>query len=229
MIRCVIIDDEPMARSLLIDYCKRVPSLQFVEEFSNGLSALEFLKKNEIELIFLDIKMPDLTGLDLIKILDQRSNVILTTAFPEYALDGFELDVVDYLLKPFDFSRFLKAINKVSSCIESGSTNTNVRDYLFIKDGRDLIKVHYANLQYIKGAGDYVTFCLENKKIMTLMTLKELEIELPKDRFVRIHQSYIVNKDWIQRVSGDKVEVAEAFLPISRTYKKSFDSFIKGI
>ncbi len=229
MIRCVIIDDEPMARSLLIDYCKRVPSLHLVDEFSNGFSALDFLKKNEIDLIFLDIKMPDLTGLDLIRILDQRAKVILTTAFPEYALDGFELDVVDYLLKPFDFSRFLKAINKASNYLESGSVAASVRDYLFIKDGRDLIKVHYANLQYIKGAGDYVTFCLEDKKIMTLMTLKELEIELPGDRFVRIHQSYIVNKGWIQRVSGDKVEVAGTFLPISRTYKKLFGAFIKGI
>lgn len=215
-----------MARNLLQDYCKRIPEVKILAEFSNGVTALDFLKREKVDLIFLDIQMPDLTGLDLIKIVDGRSRIILTTAFPDYALDGFELDVIDYLLKPFDFTRFLKAFNKASNLLKSNSKDDTTSDYLFIKDGRDLMKITYKDLLYIKGAGDYVNFCLEHKNIMTLMTMKELESELPQNMFVRIHQSFIVNKDWIQRVSGDKVEIAGQFIPISRTYKKSFSEFI---
>ncbi len=227
MLSCVIIDDEPMARSLLIDHCKLVPTIKVVGEFSNGLSAIEFLKTKEVNLIFLDIQMPDLSGLDLIKIIDNHSHIIITTAFPEYALDGFDLDVTDYLLKPFDFSRFLRAINKVSNSKRINISNLIERDYIFVKDGRDLVKIAYTDLIYIKGAGDYVTFWLKDKRIMTLMALKDLEVELPQDIFARIHQSYIINKNCIQRVSGNQVKIAGEFLPISRTYKKSFYFFLE--
>ena len=228
---CVIIDDEPFARKLLLDYCSRVPQLSVLGDFSNGLDALSFLNHNKVDLIFLDIKMPGISGIDLLKTLGNRPKVIFTTAFAEYAIDGFELDAIDYLLKPFDLPRFLKAINKAftSFLIEkptSSLNNSSQDDFLFVKDGRDLVKVQLDNILYIKGQKDYVMFITKSRKIMSLMNMKDLEQDLIKKAFVRIHQSYIINTQHIELVASDKVRVNSEYLPVSQTYRLTFREYL---
>ncbi|MCO6359657.1 LytR/AlgR family response regulator transcription factor [Roseivirga pacifica] len=219
MIRCIIVEDEPLARKLLEEYCGKLSSLELLGSFSNGLDALDFLKTAEADLVFLDIKMPDLSGLELAKLLKQACRFIFTTAFAEYALEGFELNAVDYLLKPFDFARFLRAVQKVE---QSTLASTKEEDFLFVKDGRVWRKLMLQSIYYIQGAKDYVTFHFEEGKLMSLMTLKELESELSEKGFIRIHQSYIINKLQIQSFSNDKVEVNAQFLPVSQSYKLAF-------
>lgn len=229
-LNCLIIDDEPFARKLLLEYCGRIPDLRVLGDFSNGLKALQYLNKHSVDFIFLDIKMPGITGIDMLNSLRNPPKVIFTTAFAEYAIDGFELDAVDYLLKPFDFPRFLKAVNKVQNSVQtkpSEATQVNTSDFIFVKDGRELVKLQLSEILYIKGQKDYVMFVLPDRKMMSLMNLRDLEVELNQKEFVRIHQSFIVNARHITSVSNDKVKVANEFLPISQSYKLSFKSFIE--
>lgn len=227
-LKCIVIDDEPLARKLLHDYCGRVEYLDLVGDFSSGLSAFSFLKDHPVDIIFLDIKMPDISGLDFSKALTQVSNIIFTTAFAEHALAAFELDATDYLLKPFDFARFLKAVNKVYH--HHGKSSSEEIDlskqFIFIKDGRELIKVYLKDILYIKGQKDYVQFQLVGSKILSLMNLKDLEKDLPLGQFIRIHQSYIVNLEHFESVSNDKVKIGNEFIPISQTYRLQLKSFL---
>lgn len=231
-LRCVIIDDEPFARKLLIDFCDRVPQISILGDFSNGLEALSFLHNTQADLIFLDIKMPGISGIDLLKSLGNRPKVVFTTAFAEYAIDGFELDAIDYLLKPFDFPRFLKAVNKALASLPAEKPpiqySTSVSDdFLFVKDGRDLIKVYLGEILYIKGQKDYVMFVTKAKKIMSLMNMRDLERDLSKKGFLRIHQSYIVNTKRIETITNDKVKLNNEFLPVSQTYKLGLKEFLQ--
>ncbi len=233
-IKCIIVDDEPLARKLLIDFCEKVPFIELLGDFSSGLQAMSFLRDNPVDFLFLDIKMPDISGIELIKVIDPKPKIIFTTAFAEYAVDGFELDAMDYLLKPFDFPRFLKAVNKVSDQlqdkqIEKLKASKNQRDdFLFVKDGRSLVKVHFNEVLYIKGMKDYVTFHCPDKKVMSLMNMKDLEKDLPGEQFLRIHQSYIINIDGITSINNDKVNIAGEFLPVSQTYKQTFKKFLEN-
>ena len=227
---CLIIDDEPYARKLLLDYCGRISDLKVLGDFSNGLEALQYLNRHEVDFIFLDIKMPGITGIDMLNSLQKPPKVIFTTAFAEYAVDGFELDAVDYLLKPFDFPRFLKSLNKAEASLQSRKTESVQKpgsDFLFVKDGRELVKLQLNELLYIKGQKDYVMFVLKDRKVMSLMNLKDLEEELIKSDFVRIHQSFIINAQHIASVANDKVKVGHEFLPVSQSYKLSFKGFIE--
>ena len=229
-LNCLIIDDEPLARKLLLEYCSRMPDLVVKGNFSNGLEALQFLHKNSVDFIFLDIKMPGITGLDMINSLRNPPKVIFTTAFAEYAIDGFELDAVDYLLKPFDFPRFLKAVNKMQSSLKTKPSETaqsTSSNFIFVKDGRELIKLQLSEILYIKGQKDYVMFVMKDRKIMSLMNLKDLEEELNRKEYVRIHQSFIINAQHIASISNDKVKVGNEFLPISQSYKLGFRTFIE--
>ena len=232
MINCVIIDDEPMARKLLQNYCGRVVGLSVAADFSNGLSALTYLSRVPTDLIFLDIKMPDITGLELLKSMTNRPAVIFTTAFAEHAIDGFELDAVDYLLKPFDFPRFLRAINKAMEKLqkapEKEPLDTAKKPFIFVKDGRQLVKLHLDDIRYIKGQKDYVSFYLPEKKVMSLMNLKDLEKTLPESQFVRIHQSYIININHADLIEREKVKIGEEFIPISQSYRLSFRNFMSA-
>ncbi|WP_420385085.1 LytR/AlgR family response regulator transcription factor [Roseivirga sp.] len=227
---CLIIDDEPFARKLLLDFCGRLPDVQVEGDFSNGLDAMQYLSQHPVDFIFLDIKMPGITGIEMINSLRNPPKVIFTTAFAEYAIDGFELDAIDYLLKPFDFSRFLKAINKVRSTLpqepadkEKGASS----GFIFVKDGRELTKLQLSDVLYIKGQKDYVMFVMRDRRVMSLMNLRDLEQELAGKAFVRIHQSYIINAHHIISISNDKVKVGSEFLPVSQSYKLSFRSFIE--
>jgi two-component system, LytTR family, response regulator len=226
MMRCVVIDDEPYARQLLTEFISRIPDLVMEGAYANPLSALPVLSKKNIDVIFLDIQMPDISGIDFIKTFDRKPSVIFTTAFAEYAIEGFELDVVDYLLKPFDFNRFLKAANKLRQRVGTAPVSPPEKAntppaFIFVKDGNRLVKVELAGILFIKGTREYVTIHTRDRKIMSLQTLRNLETELP-EQFARVHNSYIVNIPSIDVVSKHEIEIAQEIIPIGITYKKSF-------
>lgn len=229
-LKAIIIDDEPLARKLLADFCEKVPFLECTGSFSNGLEALDYLKHQNPDLVFLDIQMPDITGLELLQILRERPQIIFTTAYAEYAVEGFEQDATDYLLKPFDFPRFLKAVTKAlerkPGTIDPKATNSDQSDFLFVKDGRDLVKVRLEEVYFIKGQKDYVQFHTVNGKLMSLMNLRDLENDLPDRQFLRIHQSYIINTEHIASVSNDRVLVAGEYIPVSQTYRPAFKAYL---
>jgi two-component system, LytTR family, response regulator len=229
---CVIVDDEPLARNLLTEYVRKIPYLQLVEVCANPLAALEVLRRQPVDLLFLDIQMPEITGLTLLKVLQQKPLVVLTTAYSEYALESYELDVVDYLLKPITFDRFLRAVEKASQRKTTGAPAPEpagrepAAPYIFVKDGTKLVKIRLSDILYVEGLKDYVAIHTRQQKIVTLQRLKNLETQLPADQFIRIHHSYIVGLEGIDAVHKDKVQVGKVFLPISDTYRKPFKDFI---
>ena len=235
-LNCVIVEDEPLARNLLTEYVRKVPSLNLVEACSSPIIALEVLRNNPIDVLFLDVQMPELTGISLLKVLQKRPLVILTTAYSEYALQGYELDVVDYLLKPITFERFLKAVDKVTLRLDSKKSPAIITEkppaaveqpFVFIKDGTKLVKVVFDDILYVEGLKDYVTIHLNNQKIVSLQRLKTLEEQLPPDKFIRVHNSFIVALRSIDVVHKNHVQIRNAQIPIGETYKKSFREFIE--
>jgi DNA-binding LytR/AlgR family response regulator len=234
-ITCLIVEDEPLARNLLTDYVKKVPSLELVDVCSSPLAAIEVLKQKKVDLLFLDIQMPEITGITLLKVLQKKPLVILTTAYSEYALESYDFDVVDYLLKPITLERFLRAVDKVSQRLESGITIPSTKeklplgegqDFIFVKDGTKLVRIRYADILYVEGLKDYVTIYTRQQKITSLQRLKVLEDTLPSTKFIRIHNSYIVALDAIDAIHRGDVQIGTAMLPISDSYKKNFKEFI---
>jgi len=233
-LNCVIIEDEPLARNLMTDYVKKVPSLNLLQAFSNPLEALEALRTLPVDVLFLDIQMPEITGISLLKILTKKPFVILTTAYSAYALQGYELDVTDYLLKPVTFERFLKAVDKVIQRADLEVTPTIVHaeqpaatlPFVFVKDGTKLVKVKLDDILYVEGLKDYVTIHTKTQKIVTLQRLKSLEDQLPANKFIRIHNSYIVALAAIDVVQKNEVMIGAVSLSIGDTYRKSFKDFI---
>ena len=229
-ISCLIVDDEPLARNLLSDYAKKIPSLDLLGTCEGPLQALEFLKNTPVDLLFLDIQMPEITGIGLLKVLPKKPMVIFTTAYSEYALDGYELDVVDYLLKPISFERFLKAVNKVQARLSSNlptATTQTADDFIFVKDGTKLVKIMINDILYIEGLKDYVTIHTKTQKVISLQRLKSMEEQLPASLFIRIHNSFIVSLRAITSVHKNEVEIGTAFLPVGETFKKSFKEAIE--
>ncbi|TAH18858.1 MAG: DNA-binding response regulator [Cytophagales bacterium] len=242
-ISCLIVEDEPLARSLLEQYIKKVPYLELVASCSSPLAAIEILREQPVNLLFSDIQMPEITGIMLLKILPKKPFVIFTTAYSEYALDGYELDVVDYLLKPITFDRFLKAVEKVyqrlspivqniqnqipEEKINQDKQNETSQNFIFVKDGTKLVKIKLSDILYVEGLKDYVMIYTQQQRIVTLQRMKNLEAELPTNQFIRIHNSYIVALEAIDSIDKEKVQIGKVFLPISDTYRKSFKEFIE--
>lgn len=244
---CIIVEDEPLARSLMETYVKKVPYLQLVDSFSDPLKALDFLRDNTVDILFSDIQMPEITGITLLKILQKKPLIILTTAYSEYAIEGYELDVLDYLLKPITFERFLKSVEKASLRLNTTvlvqqqvpvvqekvvkeivvNQQEATQPFIFVKDGSKLVKIRLSEILYIEGLKDYVTIYTTQQKVVALQTLKALEAQLPETQFVRIHNSYIVALEWIESVHREKVQIGKVFLPISDTYRKAFKEFIE--
>lgn len=232
MIKTIIVDDEPLAQDVLETYIDKIPELQLVGKCSNALEANETLKQQSVELMFLDIQMPQLTGIDFLKTLSHPPMVIFTTAYPNYALDGFELNAIDYLLKPISLERFMKAVNKAieqydlqhREAANSESAGEDDPNFIFVKADKKLVKVNYDDILYIEGLKDYVIIRMENDRVITLQTMKSLESKMPQDRFQRIHRSYIVNIDRINAIVGNMVEVIEKketkHLPIGKNYRE---------
>jgi two-component system LytT family response regulator len=235
-LKCLIVEDEPLARSLLTEYVRKVPYLELVEACASPLAAIELLHKNTIDILFLDIQMPEITGITLLKTLQKKPLVILTTAYSEYALESYELDVLDYLLKPVTFERFLKSVDKATQRltvktnpvqVESQPTSEPAPSFVFVKDGTKLVKIRFDDILYVEGLKDYVTIHTKLQKIVTLQRLKALEEQLPANKFIRIHHSYIVALEAINTVHKGEVQIGNALLPISDSYKKAFKEFIE--
>lgn len=233
-LNCVIVEDEPLARNLMVEYVRKVPSLNLIEACSSPLAAIEVLRTNSVDLLFLDVQMPELTGISLLKVLQKRPLVVLTTAYSEYALEGYELDVADYLLKPITFERFLRAVDKVTQRLEGKQTpavekviQDSGNQFMFVKDGTKLVKVELNDILYIEGLKDYVTIHTKQQKITSLQRMKALEEQLPSDAFIRIHNSFIVSLKAIEVVHRGDVQVGGNLLPIGETFKKSFREFIE--
>jgi DNA-binding LytR/AlgR family response regulator len=235
-IRCAIIDDEHLARQYLKDYVSKVPFLELIGDFNSPLKVLDLIKTKKIDLLFLDIQMPDISGLDFIKTLEKTPYIVLTTAYKEYALEGYELNVVDYLLKPFSFERFVKAVNKVAETLEKdkqtgesfSESDDTLRpemfdDYLVIRADRKYYKINYDDLVYIEGQKAYVTFYTKRQQITALLSLKELEEKLPGTVFIRIHKSYIVSIKKIASLEGNSIEIGKKYLPVGKSYRRAVD------
>lgn len=219
-LQCVIVEDEPLALSLLSDYVNRTAGLHLSAAISNPLEALKYLEENETDLLFLDVQMPDLTGIQLLKILRRQPAVVLTTAYPQYAIDGFEHDVWDYLLKPVSFDRFLLSINKIKERLLTRSApTTTTKDYLFIKSENKVIKLNYNDILYLEGMRDYVCFNTLSGKVLTLQSLSSFELELPAEQFLRIHKSFIIHLNKIQFIEKGYIAIGKARLPIGSVYE----------
>jgi DNA-binding LytR/AlgR family response regulator len=238
MIQVIIVDDEPLALDILETYVEQLPDLQLVARCKNALEAREVLKNKKVDLMFLDIQMPELTGIDFVKTLANPPLVVFTTAFPNFAVEGFELNAVDYLLKPVSFDRFKKAVSKASDKLDNQhkksapgiESDDQQQDFIFVKADKKLIKVKYRDILYIEGLKDYVIIRTDIGRIITLQTMKSLEDKLPQQTFMRIHRSYIVNKDKINAVVGNMIEIIEKNeskqIPIGKNYRDDLSRVI---
>lgn len=216
----LIADDEFLARKLLQEYVQKVESLNLIDCCADAIKAMETLRNEKIDILLLDIQMPDLTGLDLLKTLDNQPATILTTAYSEYAVDAFSLGVVDYLLKPFDFPRFLQAINKaIENVPVEDDTKNPSADYILVKADYKLYKINYDDLLFIEGQHEYVTFHTKTKRITALFSLKNLEDMLPHDKFVRVHKSFIVSFHHMEDINKTSVTVAGNKIPVGANYR----------
>lgn len=236
-IKCIVVDDEPLAIDKITEYITRIPYLELLASFDNAIDALEFLRDKKTDLVFLDIQMDKFTGIQLLEILRNPPKIIITSAYDNYALKGYELDVTDYLLKPISFERFLKAVNKVGGEIRSdqsarpaSETEETVKppaDYIFIKADYHMHKVKLENILYIEGMKDYLRLHLPNERLMTLMSFMKMEKVLPPEKFMRVHKSYIVSLDHIERIERNIIMIAGQKIPIGNKYKKEFFEYLE--
>lgn len=236
MIRTVIVDDEPLALDILESYIAKIPEIELVGRCINALEANAIIKSVRIDLMFLDIQMPQISGVEFLKTLPNPPAVVLTTAYPDYALEGYELNIIDFLLKPISFDRFVKAVNKASEKLKlhsSENVKSDVQEnFFFIKADKKLVKVNFDDIIYIEGLKDYVIIRCEQNRIITLQTMKSLEDRLPSAVFKRVHRSYIVNLNKITALDGNILEVLEKgqtkILPIGKNYKDELLELIHG-
>jgi len=223
MIDCIIIEDEPLATDKLVNYISKLPYLNLLTTFNSATSASEYLQLNNVDLIFLDIEMKDLTGIQFLESVKVGSRVIITTAYEQYAIKGFDLQVSDYLLKPITFERFARACDKVNREFnQAGSRNRS--DRIFVKTEYRLEGIDLSEILFIEGMGDYRRIITTSKKIMTLQSFGELYDLLPKDKFCRVHNSYIVSMDKIEKIERNRIRIKEHLIPISDSYSKEFYS-----
>ena len=232
-IKCVIVDDEPLALSVLERYINQIPFLDLIEKFTNSVKAYKYLSENEIDLLFVDIQMPDLTGFELVNKLEKKPVFIFTTAYGEYALEGFKADALDYLLKPIDLPEFTRAVNKSKEWLEiRNEKNSRVeatKEFLFIKSEYKIIRINFSEITYIQGMSEYVKIHLTNRKpIMSLISLKSLETQLPATLFMRVHKSFIVNLQKINMIERNEIVYDDGtIIPISAQYKAVFQEFVE--
>lgn len=223
-ITCIIVEDEPLAMERLQNYVGKLPFLQLQRCFDNGIDALVYLNSNPVQLLFLDINMAELTGIQLLQAKQTNSEVIITTAYPDYALKSFELRVADYLLKPYTFERFLQSVERVQTILSGKTTPAN--NFIFVKTEYRLEKIMLEDILYIEGMRDYRRIVTTSKKIMTLQTFKEFEEQLPPSVICRVHKSYMVAVAKINTVEKDGVRIGGELLPLSDTYRKAFFQLI---
>jgi DNA-binding LytR/AlgR family response regulator len=232
--KCIIVDDEPLARDVLETFTAKVPFLEVMASCKNAYEALDAMQKDRIDLIFLDIQMPDLSGIQLYESLPYKPFLVFTTAYSNYAVEGFDMDAVDYLVKPFSFERFLKAANKAYAAFnqKKGSEvkeNESARDFMFVKDGTKIVKVAYDDILYLEGMKDYVKIVMKEKVVLTLISMQKMAEKLPSDTFVRIHRSFIVSVPKIDSVEKNRVVIGGKWLAVGSSYKEQLNLALRRI
>jgi two-component system, LytTR family, response regulator LytT len=232
MIDTIAIDDEPLALQLVAGYIEKTPGLNLIGKFDNPLDAMEYMVNEPVDLIFIDIQMPDLTGIEFTRALTKGPKVIFTTAYEKYALEGFRLDVVDYLLKPFSYDEFLKSVQKAIRLIRLEKTSMNQveanSEYLFLKSEYKIKRINFNDILYVEGLKDYIKVYtrIEPKPILSLTSLKVLESKLPETTFMRVHRSFIVNLEKIDTIERSRIVFGKVYIPISDQYKEKFQEFL---
>ncbi|TPD71236.1 LytR/AlgR family response regulator transcription factor [Flavobacterium microcysteis] len=236
-IRCAILDDEPMAVALLSKYVEKISNFELVKATTNPFEILELIAKTNIDVLFIDIQMPELTGIQMMEMLGNKTKFVITSAYSEYALKGYEHNVVDYLLKPISFDRFYKCIQKIESLSQEKPTPTvevapkteeKPDEFLFIKTDGKLVKINLNDLLLVEGLKDYLYLHLKNEKLIVLDTLKEFEAKLPVSDFMRVHKSYIIRLDQIETIERNRVFIQKNIVPIGETYKTKFQDWVKS-
>lgn len=228
-INCIAIDDEPLALAQIASYIEKVPYLNLVAKCRDAFEATDVLSKEKVDLMFVDINMPDLNGLDFVKTLARRPYVVFTTAYSEYAIDGFKVEAVDYLLKPFSMADLMQASDKVRRRMEETVASTSEEDSMFVKCEFRTVKVRFADIRYIEGMSEYVKIYLDSepKPLMPLLSMKRMEEALPK-QFMRVHKSFIVNLDKVVDVQRQRIVFGEVYIPVGESYKDAFNEYING-
>ncbi|MEJ7557268.1 MAG: LytTR family DNA-binding domain-containing protein [Pedobacter sp.] len=241
-LKCIAVDDEPLALDIIEDYVSKVPFLELVKRTENAIEALQLVQAGGIDLVFLDIQMPELTGIQFLKIANNKASYILTTAYSQYALESYDLNVSDYLLKPIAFDRFYKAVEKVHNLNKpaepvavaqplpvsaaSAATNHSVQDFIFVKTEHKIQKIQLDDILYIEGLKDYISIFTKAERVITLQNMKKMEETLPKGQFVRVHKSYIISLDKIESIERSRIAINGKVIPIGDTYR---DEFFKHI
>lgn len=241
IIKCIAVDDEPLALDIIEDYISKVPFLELVKRTENAIEALQLVQAGGIDLVFLDIQMPDLTGIQFLKIANGKANYILTTAYSQYALESYDLNVSDYLLKPIAFDRFYKAVEKVRTQMQKeevpvpapGPTPAPVaaapvQDFIFVKTEHKIQKIQLDDILYIEGLKDYISIFTKTERVITLQNMKKMEETLPKGEFIRVHKSYIISIDKIESIERSRIAIAGKVIPIGDTYRDEFFKLIDG-
>ncbi len=231
--KCIIVDDEPLARELIRNHISKLENFEIVAECDNAMKAIDALRNHQIDLMFLDIKMPQITGIEFLKTLKNPPKVIITTAYSQYALEGFELDVVDYLMKPVTFERFFKAVNKFflsassqSIAVENESSFENSA-FIYVKENKKIIKIYLREIHFIEGLNEYIRIHTENRRVVVKSSLQAIEKKLPPELFIRIHKSYIVAIPRIRAFNATTIELENAKLRIGRNYKNQVFSALQ--
>ncbi|RZK40489.1 MAG: response regulator transcription factor [Pedobacter sp.] len=241
IIKCIAVDDEPLALDIIEDYISKVPFLELVKRTENAIEALQLVQAGGIDLVFLDIQMPDLTGIQFLKIANGKANYILTTAYSQYALESYDLNVSDYLLKPIAFDRFYKAVEKVRTQMQKEEVPVPapeptpapvaaapVQDFIFVKTEHKIQKIQLDDILYIEGLKDYISIFTKTERVITLQNMKKMEETLPKGEFIRVHKSYIISIDKIESIERSRIAIAGKVIPIGDTYRDEFFKLIDG-
>ena len=241
MIRCLIVDDEPLALHILEDYISKIPFLQLVKATTNPIEALTIVQEKGADLVFLDVQMPELSGIQFLRIANGKAKVILTTAYPQYALEGYELDVIDYLLKPIAFDRFFKAVQKAQTIMQPAiATDAKpgkaelqpqqdfLSDFIFVKTEHKIQKVYLNDILFIEGLKDYISIFVPAERIITLQNMKKMEDALPTKYFIRVHKSYIVSINKIDSIERSRIFIGDKIIPVGDTYREGFFKVIDG-
>ena len=230
---CLIVDDEDIAREIIETYLSKIENANVVASCSNAIEAFEYISNQQIDLVFLDINMPGISGISFAKSINNEIKVIFTTAYRDYAVEGFELKAVDYLLKPISFERFTKALDTYfdiyGNITETNTLRVVVSDFIFVRSDRKMIKIDYCSIIYIESYSDYLKIHLENNTIVTRETITAIEAKLPKQQFLRIHRSYIISINYIESFTNEHILINKHTLPISRTYKKNVLQFLESL
>ena len=234
---CIIVDDEPYAVAILADYVQKMPSLNLMNTFEDGLQALQFLRENKVDLIFLDIQMPELTGIQLLKVMVEKPQVILTTAYNQYALESYDLNVTDYLLKPVPFERFCIAVEKalarkqtpekVQMPVVPVSVKSNSEDCIFVRTENRIQRISLTEILYVEGMKDYLRIVTSAEKVMTLLSFVKLSEMLPSEEFVRVHKSFVIPLNKVECIERNHIKIRDKYIPIGETYRPGFYSLLQ--